>query len=42
MEDAQIVALFWERDEAAIREAEEKYFIRIARVSFFPTSVWIL
>ena len=25
MEDAQIVALFWERDEAAIREAEEKY-----------------
>lgn len=33
MEDAQIVALFWERDEAAIREAEEKYHAYCAAIA---------
>ena len=34
MEDERIVALYWQRDEAAIRETEEKYgryLMRIAR-----------
>lgn len=34
MEDAQIVSLYWERDEAAIRETETKYDRYLHKIAF--------
>ena len=34
MEDAQIVSLYWERDEAAIRETENKYDRYLHKIAF--------
>ena len=34
MEDAQIVCLYWDRDEAAIRETETKYDRYLAKIAY--------
>lgn len=34
MEDAQIIALYWERNEAAITESHQKYGVMLQRIAF--------
>ncbi|MCI8623127.1 MAG: RNA polymerase sigma factor [Provencibacterium sp.] len=40
MQDEQIVALYWQRDETAIRETEEKYGRYLAKIAYQILADW--